>query len=309
VASSRDDAAAHRRERVPLQKRIESAERVWWALNRFTSSDGDAVEIMKVGPRHQVAQARALKRLARASARRSAGASQRPRSRRPAREDTDPAKSLLGDASVRHVCRRVSSEPPTRWLRMQPLQTGDCRSRARPSRSRRCDAQHSLRRCARKRLRARAGNLMAWADLHDLDCVAVGAREPVHAHHHPLADSILSAAGTRLSASAAASIPTRCTPPRLRPHPCRHDRERLPSTRSGEALDVVRAAQGIGYQRKGGLIADHLLRPQGHLGSALRGRPRASSYAFVGATECLRRTALIAPRSAHGHCHGCELSG
>jgi methylmalonyl-CoA mutase N-terminal domain/subunit len=46
-----------------LQKRIESGERVVVGVNRFTSSDGDAVEIMKVGPRHQVAQARALKRL------------------------------------------------------------------------------------------------------------------------------------------------------------------------------------------------------------------------------------------------------
>ena len=38
-------------------------EQVVVGVNRFTSSDGDAVEIMKVGPRHQVAQARALKRL------------------------------------------------------------------------------------------------------------------------------------------------------------------------------------------------------------------------------------------------------
>jgi len=46
-----------------LQKRIESAERVVVGVNRFVSSDFDAVEIMKISPRHQSAQASALKRL------------------------------------------------------------------------------------------------------------------------------------------------------------------------------------------------------------------------------------------------------
>jgi methylmalonyl-CoA mutase N-terminal domain/subunit len=46
-----------------LQRLIESGERVVVGVNRYVGSDGDAVEIMKVSPHHQVAQARALKRL------------------------------------------------------------------------------------------------------------------------------------------------------------------------------------------------------------------------------------------------------
>ena len=46
-----------------LQKRIESGERIVVGVNRFDSSDAEAVEIMKIGPRHQAAQARALERL------------------------------------------------------------------------------------------------------------------------------------------------------------------------------------------------------------------------------------------------------
>jgi len=46
-----------------LQKRIESGERVVVGVNRFEGSDSDEVEIMKISPRHQAAQARALKRL------------------------------------------------------------------------------------------------------------------------------------------------------------------------------------------------------------------------------------------------------
>jgi methylmalonyl-CoA mutase, N-terminal domain len=46
-----------------LQRRIESGERVVVGVNRYADSDAKAVEIMKVSPRHQVAQARALKRL------------------------------------------------------------------------------------------------------------------------------------------------------------------------------------------------------------------------------------------------------
>jgi len=46
-----------------FQKRIESGERVVVGVNRFESSDSDAVEIMKISPRHQAAQARALERL------------------------------------------------------------------------------------------------------------------------------------------------------------------------------------------------------------------------------------------------------
>jgi methylmalonyl-CoA mutase N-terminal domain/subunit len=46
-----------------MQQRIESAERVVVGVNRYTESDAKPVQIMKVGPRHQVAQARALKKL------------------------------------------------------------------------------------------------------------------------------------------------------------------------------------------------------------------------------------------------------
>jgi methylmalonyl-CoA mutase N-terminal domain/subunit len=46
-----------------LQRRIESGERVVVGVNRFVDSDGDEVEITKISPRHQTAQARALKRL------------------------------------------------------------------------------------------------------------------------------------------------------------------------------------------------------------------------------------------------------
>jgi methylmalonyl-CoA mutase N-terminal domain/subunit len=46
-----------------LQKRIESGERVVVGVNRFEGSDSDAVEIMKISPRHQAAQAAALRRL------------------------------------------------------------------------------------------------------------------------------------------------------------------------------------------------------------------------------------------------------
>jgi methylmalonyl-CoA mutase N-terminal domain/subunit len=46
-----------------LQKRIESGDRVVVGVNRFESADSDAVEIMKISPRHQAAQARALGRL------------------------------------------------------------------------------------------------------------------------------------------------------------------------------------------------------------------------------------------------------
>lgn len=46
-----------------LQRRIESGERVVVGVNRYTETDSRPVEIMKVGPRHQIAQARALRKL------------------------------------------------------------------------------------------------------------------------------------------------------------------------------------------------------------------------------------------------------
>jgi len=46
-----------------MQQRIESGERVVVGVNRHTETDAKPVEVTKVGPRHQVAQARALKKL------------------------------------------------------------------------------------------------------------------------------------------------------------------------------------------------------------------------------------------------------
>ncbi len=46
-----------------LQRRIESGERIVVGVNRYTDTDVRPVEIMKISPRHQVAQARALKKL------------------------------------------------------------------------------------------------------------------------------------------------------------------------------------------------------------------------------------------------------
>jgi methylmalonyl-CoA mutase N-terminal domain/subunit len=45
------------------QKRIESGERIVVGVNKYTETDSAPVEIMKVSPRHQAAQARALKKL------------------------------------------------------------------------------------------------------------------------------------------------------------------------------------------------------------------------------------------------------
>ncbi len=46
-----------------FQTRVEAGERVVVGVNRYTNNAEDKVEITKVGPRHQAAQARALKRL------------------------------------------------------------------------------------------------------------------------------------------------------------------------------------------------------------------------------------------------------
>jgi methylmalonyl-CoA mutase N-terminal domain/subunit len=46
-----------------FQTRVEAGERVVVGVNRYTGDDEDKVEIMKVGPRHQAAQSRALKLL------------------------------------------------------------------------------------------------------------------------------------------------------------------------------------------------------------------------------------------------------
>jgi methylmalonyl-CoA mutase, N-terminal domain len=46
-----------------MQKRIEAGERIVVGVNRYVETDSRPVEIMKISPRHQVAQARALKKL------------------------------------------------------------------------------------------------------------------------------------------------------------------------------------------------------------------------------------------------------
>jgi methylmalonyl-CoA mutase N-terminal domain/subunit len=46
-----------------FQTRVEAGERVVVGVNRYTNYAEDKVEIMKVGPRHQAAQSRALTRL------------------------------------------------------------------------------------------------------------------------------------------------------------------------------------------------------------------------------------------------------
>jgi methylmalonyl-CoA mutase, N-terminal domain len=46
-----------------MQKRIEAGERIVVGVNKYVETDAKPVEIMKISPRHQVAQARALKKL------------------------------------------------------------------------------------------------------------------------------------------------------------------------------------------------------------------------------------------------------
>jgi methylmalonyl-CoA mutase N-terminal domain/subunit len=46
-----------------FQRRVERGERVVVGVNRYTETDSRPVEIMKISPRHQVAQSRALKKL------------------------------------------------------------------------------------------------------------------------------------------------------------------------------------------------------------------------------------------------------
>src|SRR5205807_1370321 len=46
-----------------LQRRIEAGQRVVVGVNRYVETDSRPVEIMKLSPRQQVAQARALKKL------------------------------------------------------------------------------------------------------------------------------------------------------------------------------------------------------------------------------------------------------
>src|SRR5438132_12393805 len=92
-----------------LQRRIESGERVVVGVNRYTETDSRPVEIMKISPRHQVAQARALKQL---RARRSQPAVDRHLSElERAARGTDnlmpPLKAALADYVTIGECCRV----------------------------------------------------------------------------------------------------------------------------------------------------------------------------------------------------------
>ena len=92
-----------------LQRRIESGERVVVGVNRYTETDSRPVEIMKISPRHQVAQSRALKKL---RARRSQAAVERhlaelERAARGADNLMPPLKAALADYVTIGECCRV----------------------------------------------------------------------------------------------------------------------------------------------------------------------------------------------------------
>ncbi len=91
------------------QLRIESGERVVVGVNRFTETQSAPVEIMKVSPRHQVAQSRALKKL---RARRSKATVERhlaaiERAARGTDNLMPPLKAALADYVTIGECCRV----------------------------------------------------------------------------------------------------------------------------------------------------------------------------------------------------------
>ena len=92
-----------------MQKRIEAAERVVVGVNKYVETDAKPVEIMKISPRHQVAQARALKRL---RARRDKSAVERhlvelERAARGSDNLMPPLKAALADYMTIGECCRV----------------------------------------------------------------------------------------------------------------------------------------------------------------------------------------------------------
>src|SRR5205814_9587658 len=95
-----------------LQRRIESGNRVVVGVNRYTETDSRPVEIMKISPRHQVAQARALKKL---RARRSKSAvdghiATLERAARGTENLMPPLKAALADYVTIGECCRVLRE-------------------------------------------------------------------------------------------------------------------------------------------------------------------------------------------------------
>jgi len=92
-----------------MQKRIEAAERVVVGVNKYVETDAKPVEIMKISPRHQVAQARALKKL---RARRDKSAVERhlvelERAARGTDNLMPPLKAALADYVTIGECCRV----------------------------------------------------------------------------------------------------------------------------------------------------------------------------------------------------------
>jgi methylmalonyl-CoA mutase, N-terminal domain len=92
-----------------MQRRIESGERVVVGVNRYTETDLKPVEIMRIGPKHQVAQARALKKL---RARRSTSAveahlAEIERAARGTENLMPPLKAALADYVTIGECCRV----------------------------------------------------------------------------------------------------------------------------------------------------------------------------------------------------------
>ncbi|HET7420105.1 MAG TPA: methylmalonyl-CoA mutase family protein [Candidatus Dormibacteraeota bacterium] len=92
-----------------MQRRIESGERVVVGVNRYTETGSRPVEIMKIGPKQQVAQARALKRL-RARRSKPAVAAHLAELERAASGDDNlmpPLKAALADYVTIGECCRV----------------------------------------------------------------------------------------------------------------------------------------------------------------------------------------------------------
>ena len=92
-----------------MQRRIESGERVIVGVNKYSETDARPVEITKIGPRHQVAQSQALKKL---RARRSHADVERrladlERSARGSDNLMPPLKAALADYATIGECCRV----------------------------------------------------------------------------------------------------------------------------------------------------------------------------------------------------------
>ena len=92
-----------------MQKRIEAGERIVVGVNKYTDTEARPVEIMKISPRHQLAQSRALKKL-RARRNRSAVDHHLAELERAARGTDNlmqPLKAALADYVTIGECCRV----------------------------------------------------------------------------------------------------------------------------------------------------------------------------------------------------------